>query len=198
MHADVLQCKPAEAVAACTITLNLTASGAYLVDVLQEGLPVSCHVASPCSMPLALTILPQPAVTKLSYFAGPGSFTHIADQPLSIAMYLRDEHGNAASAEGASLMFQASDGSFIRANLTQVGVPHCCVSALQGLVSQQSRLAHADCFFALSCQDSCAPVCLFVACFTGIDNCQISLESDTCSCHSSLAPVPAHMLLDSR
>lgn len=73
---EALECSPAQQVAACTIPINVTATGAYLLDVLQAGSPIGCSShGEACQMPINVTVHPQPAVAELSSFAFPGMCT---------------------------------------------------------------------------------------------------------------------------
>lgn len=46
--AGLLECTPSPGLAACTITLNMTTAGSYLLSLQQDGVPVGCspHAAA--------------------------------------------------------------------------------------------------------------------------------------------------------
>ena len=58
---SMLDCLPAEDAAGCTIAINVTTSGSYLLDILQAGQPLTCSssAVAACNMPLNLTVRPQ-------------------------------------------------------------------------------------------------------------------------------------------
>ena len=91
------------------------------------------------------------AVAEQSWFAAPAGFTHIAGDLLTVAVYLRDAFGNAATALAASLSFTPVGGASVHADLAVVPVPlnfscNACVLAhvasidLFGLPAQSSQV----------------------------------------------------------
>ena len=42
LWAGLLECTPSPGLAACTITLNITTAGSYVLSLQQEGVPIGC------------------------------------------------------------------------------------------------------------------------------------------------------------
>ncbi|KAK9811889.1 hypothetical protein WJX72_011873 [[Myrmecia] bisecta] len=116
-----LQCTPVpELPDHCTVEISTTTAGGYKLAILQHGQHIACAAAnSACSGPFAVVIAPLQPVASLSYMAAPAGSTVEAGTSLSLAVYARDEFGNAAAAAAVSVQLQCGASDPIFAVITQ-------------------------------------------------------------------------------
>ena len=114
-------CVPLLSAPGCSLTINQTLAGTFLLIIDQAGVPVGCAAdATSCPNPYQVVIAPGPPDVGMSFVAAPASLGANAGDTVAFGMYVQDIFGNPGSSADVQLQLQLPNTQAVVTDITQV------------------------------------------------------------------------------